>query len=130
MLYVPTYDGSAIFGSCCKVQMIASANAQQVDAFFGLSGTRTLYGGGRGRIFTISGVLFESDIATLNDDEDLIMTYADGIARTFVDSRGRAWPQVIFKGEFSPDPIGPRPAVFNGSSGWALPFKCVLYGLI
>lgn len=126
----PTYDGSAIFGSCCKVQHIPAANAQQVDAFFGLTGTTTLFGGGRGRAFTISGVLFEADVDGLNADEALIMSYADGIARVFVDSRGRSWPGVIFKGEFTTDAMGPRPAVSGGNSGWALAFKCVLHGLI
>jgi hypothetical protein len=126
----PIYDGAAIFGSCCKVVHIPAANAQQVDAFFGLTGTRTLYGGGRGRIFTISGVLFAVDMTSLNAAEDLIMSYADGIGRDFTDSRGRTWPQVIFKGEFSPDANGPRPAVSGASAGYALPFKAVLYGLI
>ena len=57
--------------------------------------------------------------------EGVLLAYADGIARTFVDTQGRAWPNVIFEGEYQPSPEGPKPTDF----GWCLPYRCVLHGL-
>ena len=43
---------------------------------------------------------------------------ADGLARSLFDTRGRTWANVVYLGEFQPDPMGPRPAVGAGSGGW------------
>jgi hypothetical protein len=120
-----TYNGASIFGAAVRVQQIGHPNAQQINAFFGVSGTQTLYGGGRGRLFLIRGILLGSTIAELNAAEAVFQGYADGTARTLVDPRGRNWPNVIFRGEFVPDSGGPLPTV----GGWALPYRAVFYGL-
>jgi hypothetical protein len=119
------YDGVNIFGAAVKFQQLTHPNAQQVNTFFGVSGTQTLFGGGRGRTFLIRGILLGATMADLNAAEATFTSYADGVSRTLVDPRGRAWPNVIFRGEFTPDPKGPYPSV----GGWALPYRAVFYGL-
>jgi hypothetical protein len=120
-----TYDGANIFGAAVQFQHLAHANAQQVNAFFGVTGTQSLYGGGRGRTFLIRGLLIGATINDLNAAESLLQSYADGVARTLVDPRGRSWFNVIFRGEFIPDSRGPYPT----AAGWALPYKAVFHGL-
>jgi hypothetical protein len=120
-----TYGGSNIFGAAVRLQHVARANAQQENTFFGVTGTQTLYGGGRGRTFLITGVLVGGTLATLNAAESMFEDFADGIARPLTDPRGRTWPNVIYKGEFVPDPKGPYPTL----DGWALPYRAVFHGL-
>ncbi|MDG3005497.1 hypothetical protein [Paludisphaera mucosa] len=120
-----TYNGENIFGSAVQFQHIPRPRAQQEFAFFGVSGTQVLDGGGRGRDFFIRGVLTASSLAALDAAEARFRDYADGIARDLVDNRGRIWPNVIFKGEFVPDARGAVP----GGSGWALPYRAVFHGL-
>ncbi len=121
-----TYGGANIFGAAVQFQQVAHPNAQQNNTFFGVSGTQSLFGGGRGRMFLIRGLLLGATIEDLNSAEAVIQSYADGIARTLVDPRGRTWPNVIYRGEFTPDPRGPYPT----ATGWALPYKAILHGLI
>jgi hypothetical protein len=120
-----TYDGSNIFGAAVRFQHLVHPNAQQINTFFGVSGTQALYGGGRGRMFLIRGILIGSTIEDLNYAEACFQNYADGVARTLVDPRGRTWLNVIFRGEFIPDSRGPYPT----ANGWALPYKAVFHGL-
>jgi hypothetical protein len=120
-----TYDGVNIFGAATQFQHVAHANAQQVNAFFGVTGTQTLYGGGRGRMFLIRGILLGDSLPDLNTAEARIQSYADGVARTLVDPRGRSWQNVIYRGEFVPDVKGPYPT----STGWALPYRAIFHGL-
>ena len=120
-----TYDGSNIFGAAVQFQQLAHPNAQQINTFFGVSGTQSLYGGGRGRMFLIKGILIGTTIQDLNAAEAVFDSYADGVARTLVDPRGREWPNVIYRGEFIPDSRGP----YATAAGWALPYKTVFHGL-
>jgi hypothetical protein len=120
-----TLDGANIFGAAVQFQQVANPTAQQNNSFFGVSGTQSLFGGSRGRTFLIRGLLLGSTIEDLNAAEATILTYADGIARTLVDPRGRTWPNVIFRGEFTPESRGPYPT----ASGWALPYRAVFHGL-
>jgi hypothetical protein len=121
----PSYGGQPIFGLVTSMQSIDNPAANQADSFFGVGGTVNLFGGTRGRLFQISGVFEEEDIPGLNSDEAVIRSFIDGIARTLIDTRGRSWSFVIFKGEYQPDPMGPRPSV----QGWCLPYKMVMHGL-
>ena len=102
------------------------ANAQQINHFFGVDGQQTLFGGVRGRTFIISGVLSASNMPTLNAVEATLLSYADGLTHTLVDNRGRIWPNVIFRGEYMPSPMGPRPLA---GGGWCLPYRLVMDGL-
>ena len=133
-LFTPTYGGVPIFGLAVQIQQVPRECSLQVDAFFGVQGLLSVFGGQRGRTFQVSGVLYDLDLAILNADEDVFTpgvsgSVADGIARTPVDTRGRSWANVIYVGQFQPDPMGPRPASSGGGSGWALPYRAVFHGL-
>ncbi len=121
----PSFGGSYIFGTACHVAHIPNPIAQQKDGFFGVTGLNSLYGGGRGRSFLVAGVLVGPDVATVIAAEGILLSYADGITRTFVDTQGRVWPNVIFEGEYQASPEGPMSTDF----GWCLPYHCVLHGL-
>jgi hypothetical protein len=123
---VTTLDGNAIFGTAVNVTQSPHPNAQQINHFFGVDGQQTLFGGTRGRIFMISGVLYASSIAALNAVEATLLSYADGLTHTLVDNRGRIWPNVVFRGEYTSSPMGPR-ALAGG--GWCLPYRLTMEGL-
>lgn len=120
------YDGNAVFGLAVRCQMVQNPSAAQINAFFGVTGTQSVFGGGRGRVFQISGVLVGSDLSTLAAAEATLLTYDDGIARTLTDTWGRNWPNVVFV-NFTADPMGPRPLA--GDSGVGLPYRCSFRGL-
>jgi len=133
-IYTPTYGGIPIFGLAVHIEQVPQPAAQQLDAFFGVPGMLSLFGGTRGRTFQISGVLYDIDLLSLNTDEDLFTpgvsgSLADGIARVLFDTRGRSWANVIYLGQFQPDPNGPRPGVWGKSDGWVLPYRAVFHGL-
>ncbi len=121
-----TLDGNSIFGNAVNVMHNPHPNAQQVNHFFGIDGQQTLFGGTRGRRFVICGVLSAPTIATLNAVEATLLSFADGLTHTLVDNRGRIWPNVIFRGEYTPSSMGPR-ALAGG--GWCLPYRLVMEGL-
>jgi hypothetical protein len=121
----PSLGGSYVFGTACHVVHSPHPIALQKGGYFGVTGMTSLYGGGRGRTFEVTGVLVGPDLPTVIAAEGALLTYADGIARTFVDTQGRAWPNVIFEGEYQPSPEGPKPTDF----GWCLPYRCILHGL-
>lgn len=120
-----TYNGENIFGSAVQFQHVAQPRAQQVVAFFGVSGTQVLDGGGRGRAFFIRGVLTAPNLEALNAAEARFYDYADGVARILVDNRSRVWANVVFRGEFVPDSRG----AIHAGSGWVLPYRAVFHGL-
>jgi hypothetical protein len=121
----PLLDGSQVFGTACHVVHSPVPVAMQKDAFFGISGVVALYGGSRGRTFQVDGVLVGDDLPSVIAAEGVLLSYADGIARTFTDTQGRSWPNVIFEGEYQPLPEGPKATDF----GWCLPYRCMLHGL-
>lgn len=121
----PSFGGSSIFGTACHVVHLPHPAAVQKDEYFGQPGMASLFGGGRGRIFEVTGVLVGPDLPTVIAAEAALLTYADGVARTFVDTQGRAWANVIFEGEYRPSSEGPKPTDF----GWCLPYRCILHGL-
>lgn len=121
----PSIGGALIFGTACHVVHLPHPVAQQKNGFFGVTGMTSLFGGGRGRVFEVTGVFVGPDLPTVIAAEAALLTYADGVARTFVDTQGRTWPNVIFEGEYQPDSDGPK----NTDFGWCLPYRCVLHGL-
>ncbi len=133
-IFTPTYGGAPIFGLAVRIDQQPTQSAQQVEAFFGVSGVLSLFGGTRGRTFIVSGVLYDVDLPSLNADEAVFLpgvsgSYADGVARVLFDTRGRTWQNVVYLGKFHPDPIGPRPGVWGGDLGWVLPYRAVFQGL-
>lgn len=131
----PTLDGSYVLGTACHVVHRPHPIAIQSDAFFGINGVVTLMGGSRGRMFEIRGIFVgngfddASALAAVMDAEAVLLSYADGITRTFTDTQGRSWPNVIFEGHYQPDPSGPRPCADANGYAWCLPFVCELRGL-
>jgi hypothetical protein len=135
-IYTPTYGGRPIFGLAVRIEQIPTECGQQTDSFMGVGGVLSLFAGSRGRSFSVSGVLYDVDLPTLNLDEDVFTpgvsgTLADGVARVLFDTRGRTWANVVYLGQFSPDPMGPRPGTWGGytNAGWILPYKAVFHGL-
>jgi hypothetical protein len=123
---VTTLDGNAIFGTAVNVIHDPHPNAQQMNQYFGIDGQQTLFGGTRGRTFVISGVLSAPNLASLNTVESTLLSYADGSTHTLVDNRGRVWPNVIFRGEYRPSSVGPRPLA---GGGWCLAYQLVMQAL-
>jgi hypothetical protein len=122
---VPTFGGVAMFGVACRVQHSPVPNDVQQDGYPGINGVAQLMLGSRGRSFSVSGVFIDTDPLALEFDEGILLSYADGITRTFTDTAGNSWPNVCFNGEYARHPDGPKPT----SGGWLLPFTCVLVGL-
>lgn len=121
----PSFGGSNVFGTACHVVHVPRPVAVQKDDYLGQNGWTSLFGGGRGRTFDVSGVLVGPSLPAVIAAEGLLLAYADGIARTFIDTQGRVWPNVIFEGEYQPSRDGPKPTDF----GWCLPYRCILHGL-
>jgi hypothetical protein len=119
-------DGNPVFGLANQVVHRPHANAHQINTFFGINGEQSVFGGTRGRIFQISGVFVAGDLPELNAVEAALLSYADGNTHTLTDDRFRVWSNVIFRGEYEPAQMGPRPLP---GGGFALPFKCTMEGL-
>jgi hypothetical protein len=123
---VATYGGVAIFGLVESFVATVNPVARQETAFFGANGLLSKFGGSRGTTFRIRGVLNDTTIFAVNADEQIILSYADGIARTLTDVRGRFFTNVVFDGAYEPHPMGPRPT----DRGWCLEYTMILHGLI
>src|SRR5215207_6501495 len=117
------YDGTNIFGFAVKMMMVENPTAEQLNAFFGLHGLQAIFGGLRGRTFTVDGVFFGVYVAALNASRALWFSYVDGIARDLVDQYGDTWPQVLVK------PFQPANRVLYDARGYYLPYRGVLVGL-
>lgn len=118
-----SYDGFDL-GYACRVEMLPAPSELQVNAFFGVSGVQTLWGGNRGRIFTVNAVAAGANAAAVDAKRDTLLSYADGIGRVLVDDVGASWSYVIFTGQFQfTGPYGvagglvvrPYTAVFRGN---------------
>lgn len=91
------YDGSPIFGYANRLLPETNESASQRNAFFGVNGTQSLYGGSRGRTFVVRGVLVDNS-GNLAGQIALIESYNDGVGRTLSDLvLTRSWDKVIFK---------------------------------
>lgn len=121
-----TLGGADIFGQAVRVNHSPLADAEQVNAFFGTTGVQSVYGGGRGRVFEVRGLLVGESIPAVIAAEDTLLSYVDGIARDFVDNDGRTWPSVKFNGEYKQDPGGIMPCT---PYGYCRGYSLVLRGL-
>lgn len=123
-----TLGGANIFGVAVRVNMIPHASAEQTNTFFGISGQIAVWGGTRGRVFQIEGVLVAADFATMNSLEAAFEAFNNGIAQTFVDTRGAVWPNVVYRGEYQR--ASDRPLYGIGTTALIFqPYKLVLHGL-
>lgn len=119
------YGGAFIFGAAVKCSMVKNPSAEQMNAFFGVNGTQRMFGGSRGRAFFVEGVLFGATMGDLSDAELIILSYEDGIGRAFVDSYGRSWPSVVFRGEYQP-----QGRILQDARGFYQEYKVIFHGLI
>ena len=123
----PTYGGQPIFGQSVSVAHVPSANAAQLAAFFGVDNVQSLMGGRRGRVFEIRGCFVGITPAACVAAEQALLSYADGIARTLVDTTGTPWFNVVFKAEYSREGQFMKNA--SPSGGWLLPYRALFIGL-
>ncbi len=121
------YDGQPIFGISTVVRHQPNLTSSQISAFFGLTGNQSLFGGGRGRGFLISGVFPGFDPAGCVASEAFMLSYADGIARLLVDNVGYPFPNVCFYGDYQRTSTPQFLSTFDGT--WILPYKAVFIGL-
>ena len=117
--------GLPVFGLAVRVVHEPAERAADTRSYFGQGGVTRLDGGGRGRRFLVSGVFDGLVPADCVAAEAVLLSYADGVGRVFVDTQGRVWPNVIFEGAYYPDPRGP---VATGT-GYCLAYRCELTGL-
>lgn len=121
-----TLGGSAIFGLAITVQMVEAEPAMQVDSFFGLDGTVSLFGGTRGRTFVVRALMVGADASGLAANLQALWNHNDGVGRVLVDSLGIAWPDVVYRGFRQEGPI----QWLAGGAGLALPYTVILEGRI
>jgi hypothetical protein len=124
---VSTYGGAAVFGSAVSVEMTPAPSDAQEFSYFGVTGLSRLWGGGRGRRFTVRGVLTGATPADVAAARDLLLSYDDGIARTLYDSvEDVSWPAVVFTGGFR------WSASYGANSGfgWARAYEAEFLGLL
>lgn len=122
----PSFGGLYLFGEAVHIEHTPNANAQQIAAFFGVTGVQSMTGGGRGRAFMIQGVLPGLNPALCVEAELYLLQFADGIARSLIDTVGIVWPNVVFHAEYQR--VGGFLVNCTGG-GWLLPYRCVMHGL-
>lgn len=120
-----SFGGLPIFGAAVRVVHEPEPVAVRKTGYVGSSYVAAQSAGGRGRRFTVYGVLLGDSPAGVMEAEALLLSYADGVARVLVDTQGRAWPNVLFPGVYRPDREGPKAT----DGGWCLPYSCELEGL-
>lgn len=128
-MFIPTWDGNAMFGEAVKMVEIPNAAAYQAAAFFGAEGVLSTYAGTRGRIFQVEGLFTGTSPSDVIAIRYAWNAYIGAPGTTLVDTMGIAWYPVIFRGEIQVEAGGPKPAATAGGGSWALPYKLVLQGL-
>jgi len=121
-----TYDGQAIFGLAVSVHHQMNPTAQQMNSFFGIQGVQAVFGGTRGRVFYINGLLTAADQPGVRAAQAAIFSYADGVPRELRDTFGYTWSNVIFKGDFQE---GQFVHAVNGTYSVGMAYKAVFIGL-
>lgn len=119
------YDGMN-FGLAVKTAMVPNPSEAQLNAFFGLSGVYRLWGGGRGRVFFVEGLLYGSTRASVIAWRTLFLTYDDGIGRVLTDTDSTAWSNVVFTGVFE----WTDRWAFDGGGNWYRPYKAGFFGCL
>lgn len=89
-----TFGGTALFGTAVSMTTTDNPRANQLNAFFGLSGLESLDGGMRGRVTHVTGLLYGASPAALSAAESNFRSFNDGVARPLVDTLGATWPSV------------------------------------
>lgn len=127
MSFTPSLGGSAIFGLAVNVNHIPNANAAQVAQFFGVEGVQSMDGGKRGRVFEVQGCMVGLNAAGVQAAAAILESLADGVARTFIDTTGTAWGNVVYRNEFAWQ--GPYFLLCDGTGRRGRAYRAVLHGL-
>lgn len=115
-----TLDGANVFGYVIGSTWIPNADAAQVNAFFGVNGTLSLYGGSRGSVILIDAIFLATGFdeptaaAAVMAAEANLFTFADGLGHTYADPMGRVFDNVLFRRKYQADPAGIKPYVMAG----------------
>lgn len=120
-----TYGGLGL-GVAVHVQALEVEGCAYRTAYFGVDGTTSLYGGSRGWIFHVDGVLWGATPAALLAFEAAVRALPRGVGSILADDVGREWANVIFLGEYVPSAEGPK----YTDTGVCLPYTATFYGLI
>lgn len=128
---VITLGGDNIFGVPLEFEHNPAATAQQIATFFGISGTQSIFGGGRGRVFMVKGLFYADLQAEFRQFESILETYADGTARTlavaYPDGSFWSYPFVVYKNGYKRS----GKAGLDGVSGqFVQAYGLVLHGLV
>jgi hypothetical protein len=113
----PSLGGAPVFGYAAMIHPLPNPPALQLDAYAGLNGQVSQFGGTRGGRIRITGHFVEEDIPTVNNDLATLVSYNDGIARTIVDCEGIPYFNCVFAGLSSPRAAIAVPG-FGDSGGW------------
>jgi hypothetical protein len=89
-----SFGGVNIFGTAVSMSTSDNARANQLNAYFGLSGLESIDGGARGRTTSVSGLLYGSSPASLAATESQFRSFNDGVTRPLVDTLGTTWLNV------------------------------------
>lgn len=90
----PSFGSVFIFGTAVQMTTAVNPTADQTNAYFGISGVESLFGGTRGRVTLVKGLLYGADVAAFAGAKALFESYYDGVARVLVDTLGVAWSNV------------------------------------
>jgi hypothetical protein len=89
-----TFGGANIFGTAVSMTTADNPRANQLNAFFGLSGLESLDGGMRGRVTHVAGMLYGNSPAALAAAESAFRSFNDGVPRPLIDTLGTTWSNV------------------------------------
>lgn len=101
---IASYGGAQIFGYAVEVRPSPNPPALQISSYQGVNGQFCLFGGTRGGMIRIHGVMQDVSIPAVNADLAVITSYDDGIARTLIDCEGNVYFNCIYAGMHQPGP--------------------------
>src|SRR5690349_11587650 len=118
---------SGFFGRSVRMHTVDNPTKEQLNSFFGLAGTEALGGGFEGRLTSVEGVLFGTDLSAHNLAVESFRALNDGQYYTLVDTRGVTWPNVRL---FSFDPGAGSRAPLVDSRGYYTPYRATFRHII
>lgn len=114
------YGGSALFGNSVVCKVMPHESAAQKSAYFGVNGQFNLWGGQRGAMIEVRGVLVADTYSDLSGLIQSIKSCDDGVGRPFVDSYGNVYNNTVFR-RYTPA----AERVFRtAGGGWAEVYQC------
>jgi hypothetical protein len=94
-------DGSPVFGSAVQIQETPADIAVQLNTYFGVDGQQSLFGGQRGRSFSVRGIFLASSPLQVEQLKQQLLSFSDGLTHTLIDTFGNEWVNVVVTGPFS-----------------------------